>query len=947
MISSLQIELSTYLSLPILTGICEFEIEFTPNREWYLPFQKFRSKLVKLVDELLDILDTQKDFYFSFDGQTIVLEDYLEIRTENREKLFQYICENRIIVGPWYVLPDIWLVGEESLIRNLEYSFDLAKDFKIPLMNLGYLPDMFGHSRAIPQLLGDLTNFSALIVWRGVPPEITTVPFQWKSDHSSKTSMLSFYLPFGYGNAAHLPLEINKLTKEIMNLINQLEPFSPLPVYLLHHGTDHQVPNRKITSVIPKVHIENVEISLGVLTDFTDKSKHILNEYNYQPPVYNGELRSAARAHLLQDTYSSRMWIKQWNQKVEDLLVHYAEPLNAYTWFYFEKEYPTSFLKQAWKWHLRNQPHDSICGCSIDQTHDEMKFRYSFAESITENLIEDAITNLEDSSEPSSGLSCLVYNPTNCVNFPVYFEFIAPLKTPISKLKNSSGLEYELQPIHTSSDKIWEMTVSSNKLRALMKMLPGRELMGLFINEASLNDGDTPETCEVQLLMGEKEEGEFDAGKMKNEFREIIDSKKYKKFHILVTKELKQSYGTLVPLKQFGFSKFSLLSEPITTKSRKSFQISKDRISNDFFEVTFNKNGTFNLFDKINTINYSELHKFEDWGDRGDEYTFGRLEPEFVKTTNINRSIAISGPLFCDIKQNMDIELFLEVDSKREKRIGKARLPIKTLFRFYRDLPRIDIKTELTNNAKDHRLRICFDLPFSSKFTLTSTHFGYIRRYGDPIGDESYIEKPSGIQPQKRYIRVEDDKGKAAVTLMNKGLPEVELVNGSRLAITLLRSVGWLSRSGIPERPEHAGPYYATPGAQELGVKYTFNYSFITHSKEEPMHRTVDHSEIFSLMPKSIILKDLESRKEITEPLITLSNPNIRITSLRMRSNKLWVTLFNLIGQDTTIKAKLQEKIKKMARIKIDGTEIENIEIIGNEVTLNFTPYEIMIFTLE
>jgi hypothetical protein len=608
-----------YLSLPILTGICEFEYEFTLNREWYLPFQKFRYKLVRLIDELLNILDNQEDFYFSFDGQTIVLEDYLEIRPENREKLFQYILEGRIIVGPWYILPDIWLVGQESLIRNLEYSFDLTNEYKIPLMNLGYLPDMFGHSRAIPQLLGDLTNFNALIVWRGVPPEITTVPFQWKSDISSKTSMLSFYLPFGYGNAAHLPLETDKLTEEIMNLVDQLEPFSPLPVYLLHHGTDHQVPNRKIAAALQKVHIDNMEISLGVLTDFTDKFQQILNEKQFQPPEYNGELRSAARAHLLQDTYSTRMWIKQWNQKVEDLLVHYAEPLNAYTWFYLQKEYHTSFLTQAWKWHLRNQPHDSICGCSVDQTHDEMKFRYSFAESIAENIIEDAITNLEDSTEASSGLSCLVYNPTNCVNFPIYFEFIAALNTPIRKLKASSGQEYEVQPLHTSSDMIWEMTVGTKKLKALMKMLPGRELMGLFINEASFNDGESPDTCEVRLLMGEKEIGEFDAGTMKNEFLKSIDSKKYKKFHIVVTKEPERAYGALVPLNQLSISKFSLLSESVTSKSRKNFRISKDSVSNDFFDVTFNKNGTFNLFDKITAIHYSNLHKFEDWGDRGDE----------------------------------------------------------------------------------------------------------------------------------------------------------------------------------------------------------------------------------------------------------------------------------------------------------------------------------------
>ncbi|MHA2247591.1 MAG: glycoside hydrolase family 38 N-terminal domain-containing protein, partial [Candidatus Hodarchaeales archaeon] len=182
------------ISLLIPTGIYDLIREFTPNREWYLSFQKFRYKLVKLVDELLDILNKQ-DFYFTFDGQTIILEDYLEIRPEKKDELLKFIREGKIVVGPWYLLPDIWLVGQESLIRNLEYSYDLAKEFEISLMQIGYLPDMFGHSRAIPQLIGDLTDFSTIVVWRGVPPEITAVPFHWKSDTSSKTSMLTIYLP--------------------------------------------------------------------------------------------------------------------------------------------------------------------------------------------------------------------------------------------------------------------------------------------------------------------------------------------------------------------------------------------------------------------------------------------------------------------------------------------------------------------------------------------------------------------------------------------------------------------------------------------------------------------------------------------------------------------------------------------------------------------------------
>jgi mannosylglycerate hydrolase len=740
-------------------------------------------------------------------------------------------------------------------------------------------------------------------------------------------------MPFGYGNAAHLPEEPGKLTAEIKNLVSQLKPYSPISVYLLHHGTDHQVPNQQVALALEQVQIKNMRVKLGVLNDFVVKYKEILDQADYQIPEYAGELRSAYKAHLLQDTYSARMWIKIWNQKVEDLLVHYAEPLNTYLWHYFDREYPTSYLNQAWKWHLRNQPHDSICGCSVDQTHEEMKFRYSFAESIVENNIDDAVTHIEEETESSSNLSCLVFNPTNCSEELMYFEFIAPEKSICRTLTSPEGDKYEVQPLRTSSDMIWEMKASAMKLKVLMKMLPGRQLMGLYINDAYLIDGDDPDTCEVRLLMGDKPEGD-------------IDSKKYKNFHISMTKELEQTYGVLAPLSPMGFSVFKISSDSEFSDSAEKLVISKDGVSNRYYDVTFNKDGTINLLDKKTLVSYSNLHKFEDWGDRGDEYTFGRLEPEFVKVSKIKRSIENNGPLFCDILQQMQIELFEEVDSSREKRIGKVEIPVMVRFRFYRDIPRIDMKTELTNQAKDHRLRICFDVPFCSKFTKTSTHFGYIERFGDPIGDESYIERPSGIQPQKGYIRIDDDKGKASVTVFNKGLPEVELVNGSRLALTLIRSIGWLSRSGIPERPEHAGPYYATPGAQELGSFYTFEYSFISHSLVEPMAGITDQSEAFSLIPKSTLLKNVKVKDKILQPILKLSNPNIRISSLRVRNENICVTLYNLVSENINVDIQLTNKFKKLVTIKYDGSEVEQIEITRNKCSLHFSPHEIMLCKL-
>lgn len=177
------------------------------DREWYLPFQKFRFKLVEMIDDLLDILKRQ-DYKFLLDGQTIVIEDYLEIRPERKEELLEHVRRGRISVGPWYILPDEWLVCQESLIRNLEYSLDLSRDLSIEQMNIAYLPDMFGHSSAIPQFLHDLTNMTTVLLWRGVGPEITEIPFIWKSYEKSNASINSNYLPFGYGIAASLPEDV-------------------------------------------------------------------------------------------------------------------------------------------------------------------------------------------------------------------------------------------------------------------------------------------------------------------------------------------------------------------------------------------------------------------------------------------------------------------------------------------------------------------------------------------------------------------------------------------------------------------------------------------------------------------------------------------------------------------------------------------------------------------
>lgn len=925
------------------------------DREWYLPFQRFRHMLVELIDDLLEILK-QQDYRFMLDGQTVILEDYFEIRPERSEDLLKFIRDGKITVGPWYVLPDQWLVGGESLIRNIEYSFDLAARFKIPLMKIGYLPDMFGHSSAIPQLLSDLTDFKTTVLWRGVPQDIVTVPFTWKSHPSSTSSIPSVYLPGGYGNVSRFVEDYKGFTEMVEKGISKLEPFSPVPVYLFMNGSDHLPPQPFIQEYCERLKKEGLDISLGSLNDYFTELEKAISESDYTRPTHSGEFRSSARAPLLQDTYSARMWIKLWNQRVEDLLVRQTEPITTYLWLAQKNPYPTSYLKTAWKWLLRNHPHDSICGCSVDSTHEEMKARFSWAESIGESLVQSSIKTIRETAGESTESSILVFNSGGNLESPVYLEFSTATDQKIDGLQAPNGIVYPVQRLASRDEIFFETTVGMRMAKMGINLLPGRKLMNFYINEVEYYDGDKPGLLEVRFVSDHQLIGDLDWEAFKQDTQKLIASKRYKKVHLIAAKPTQNIYAAVIPLQPWSFTKLvPVESQPEQVTDE--LQVSDSQVSNRFYSVSFNKDGTLNIVNKESGMRYEGLHIFEDYGDRGDEYTFGRVGPESVKVKNVKRHIVNSGPIVAEIKQEMEIEVFESLDPTREKRKGKVKIPVESTFRFYRDTPRIEVNTRLTNKAKDHRLRVCFDLPFSSEVSHTATHFGVVERKGSPatIPDSDELERthsmfpevPSGIQSQKRFIRVDDDAGNNAITVFNMGMPEVELENSQRIAITLVRSIGWLSRSDFPERPIHAGPGEETPGAQEYETEYEYKYGFIVHSKETPLHTSADHADAALERALTVSLNQTKVVDELLEPIIQIDNPIVRISSLRVRKDAVIVTMYNMENKEVEIRVELADSFVTCEEVKIDGSIVKEHTIDGKSTRFVFSPREIKMCILK
>ncbi|HEY9899908.1 MAG TPA: glycosyl hydrolase-related protein [Pantanalinema sp.] len=365
------------------------------DREWYRTFQSFRLRLVEVVDRVLDLLEAGTLPNFLLDGQTVMLEDYLAIKPENRERLASLVAAGKLAIGPWYILPDEFLVSGESLIRNLQFGRRLMGQFG-ETRSVGYLPDMFGHVSQIPTILRGF-GMDRAVIWRGV--RLDDEQFWWEAPSGERIA--TTLLPSGYCNVllwGDLPLEVR---------MARLEEFVDLHRHdrmLLLAGCDHLAPNPELPSIIQAMQERWGEgtIRLGRLED-------AFFAVSPQAPVVKGELRSfgVGLAYLLPDVLSARMYLKQANAEVQTLYERYVDPLSALAGR-LGVDLPGGYLEEGWRKILLNQPHDSICGCSIDAVHQEMMGRFSEARELGQVLLDRAMLAL---SPVGDRPGALVYNP--------------------------------------------------------------------------------------------------------------------------------------------------------------------------------------------------------------------------------------------------------------------------------------------------------------------------------------------------------------------------------------------------------------------------------------------------------------------------------------------------------------------------------------------------------
>lgn len=353
------------------------------DREWYFSTEESRILLVNNMKEIMDMLENNSDYpYFVMDGQTAILEDYLAVKPQDKERIKKLVEEGKLIIGPWYTQTDEMVVGGESIVRNLLYGIKDCGEFG-DYMKIGYLPDSFGQSAQMPQILNGF-DIKHSMFWRGCSERKGTgkTEFNWTSDDGSEVVVQM--LPLGYAIGKYLPTDIDALRKRMEKYFPVLDRGATTEHEILPNGHDQMPVQKNIFDVIEKLK-ELYPDREFFLSRYENIFEELEKESNRD--TISGEFLDGKYMRVHRSIFSTRMDIKAANARIESKITNILEPLASIA-YSLGFEYHHGLIELIWKEIMKNHAHDSIGCCCSDKVHKEIMNRFLLAEEKVDRLIE-------------------------------------------------------------------------------------------------------------------------------------------------------------------------------------------------------------------------------------------------------------------------------------------------------------------------------------------------------------------------------------------------------------------------------------------------------------------------------------------------------------------------------------------------------------------------------
>lgn len=733
------------------------------DREWYLPYESHHMRLIMLIDQILDAIENDPDFKsFHLDGQTICIDDYLQVKPKNRVRLLKAINQGKINIGPWYILQDAFLTSAEANVRNGYYGHLDCLQYGNKT-EVGYYPDTFGIYSQAPQLLKEL-EINNMIFGRGV--STTGFNNEVSNDFESKFSemkvkssngeeVLGILFANWYSNGNEIPTDQSEAQKYWDKKLAEVTRYTNSNHLLFMNGCDHTPYQEDVTTAINVANelYPNIKFKQSSFKEYLKalESDIDLNELT----TISGELTSQTTDGLytLVNTASSRINQKIANANIQNKYEYIAEPLSAL----YANKYLHEELEYGWKKLMQNHPHDSICGCSVDSVHNTMDGRFEDSNNVANHIIEQNLKSIQEKINIGDKVGFTIINPSE-----------------ISNTRHSIKLEYARQEFGSN------FRDARDKMKAI-------------------------ELPELRVVDSEGTEIAAEITDLGIGMDYYLPDDKFRRPYYSRNIQVEIAYQ----FEMIGHKTF-YIEEAIAAN-----EVSNDEtniLENKFLKVSINNDGSIAIENKTSNIRQDGLLKIYDQGDIGNEYMFGGVKQdefiyfdklnsfENVSTAVENKIIArgtLSIPKSADDLLTIEQLEIIEYNTRNAQRSAELiDLPIEIAYSLNAYDQGLKVDVILDNNASDHRVRARFELNDSKAEHSVDTAFEVIKRSNKPMDT---WKNPSVDYRMFKFVRLENEA--SCLTIATNGLYEYE-AKENYIDITMLRCTGELGDWGHFLTPE-------------------------------------------------------------------------------------------------------------------------------------------------
>ncbi|HZW40326.1 MAG TPA: glycoside hydrolase family 38 C-terminal domain-containing protein [Ignavibacteriaceae bacterium] len=897
------------------------------DREWRYPFQRNRKMLVDMIDKVIDILLNEPEYKaFHLDSQSIVLDDYLAIKPYQKDIIKKLVEEKRLLIGPWYILPEEFQVGGENLIRNLLLGHKVCNQMG-GVSKIGYSPFSWGQISQLPQIYKGF-GIDVIMFYRGVNSlDSNKSEFIWEGADGTKaiTSRFStmprynFYF-YIYRKVIHnedfsdveykwerggLPFHIVDANKKedysiikpqdtyykenikpsVERIINdQVNDFSTEHIIWME-GHDSSGPNIKTVQIIKDIKeaFPNLNVVHSTLEDYSKALEKSVDESKLA--IVKGERRSAQfdnrSGNMYGYTTSARMDIKLKNFEAEKHLQYYAEPLNSLAEI-LGLDTNDEYLNIAWNYLIQNSAHDSIGGCSLDEIHEDMFFRYQQVIEISDAVTERA------------------------------------LKFLVSKINTSNFILENNQPkifLHVFNT----LGFSRSRAAEVFIDIPEEYDKG-SIKILDINFNEVP----VQIFSKYKKESIIE---------QLIDRPMY--FNMVRYKCILDIQN----IPSIGYQTFNVIPGK-SIKKEKGFTYQQNGfhfLENNYLKIQINNDGSLDLLNKETGYTFKNICYLFSEGEEGHAWVHKPVGPIM---TSLNSKAIIKRIFDGPVESKVSIKYNLKVPAnllERQKNKPKfVKIPIELQLGLSKCSKYFTLKIKLNNTSESHRLRLMLPTGLRNTFSFGEGQFDVVKRSTERIDSSDWIEQPMYDYPMHHFVDVNNNL--EGIAVFANGLKEYEVLDDENktLGITLIRGFNYVIQPASKE------DYSFKKGSHVLG-EYEFNIAIMPH-KGSFDNEVLTESYNFTYPFTSVQSGENKNNLNLNESFFKIEPEQLILSSIKKGEGKEgWVLrFFNPTEKNLSGIITLPKFVTNVRRVTLEEVFVENLVLKNDKVHLEVPPKKII-----